>query len=131
VNVSGRVLDVPALVDLATGRSQHMRALVGFVAARGYSLVAPATALAKAAVLADERGLQELSWAVESASVVVLALDERNTFMISDAARQVGIRDVVDAHIAGAATDRGWPIVTSAECAPKWKAYGLAVQSLP
>jgi hypothetical protein len=131
VNVSGRVLDVPALVDLATGRSQHMRALVGFVASRGYSLVAPATALAKAAVVADERGLQELAWAVENASVVVLALDARNAFTISDAARQVGIRDVVDAHIAGAAADRGWPIVTSAECASKWKTYGLAVQSLP
>jgi hypothetical protein len=131
VNLSGRVLDVPALIDLATGRSQHMRALVGFVAARGYSLVAPATALAKAAVVADERGLQELAWAVKSASVVVLALDERNAFTISDAARQVGIRDVVDAHIAGAAADRGWPIVTSAECALKWKTFGLAVQSLP
>jgi hypothetical protein len=131
VNLSGRVLDVPALIDLATGRSQHMRALVGFVAARGYSLVAPATALAKAAVVADERGLQELAWAVENASVVVLALDERNAFTISDAARKVGIRDVVDAHIAGAAADRGWPIVTSAECALKWKTFGLAVQSLP
>lgn len=131
MNVSGRVLDVPALVDLATGRSQHMRALVGFVAARGYSLVAPATALAKAAAVADERGLQELAWAVESASVVVLALDERNAFSIGDAARKVGIRDVVDAHIAGAAADRGWPIVTSAECAAKWRTLGLAVQSLP
>lgn len=108
-----------------------MRALVGFVASRGYSLVAPATALAKAAVVADERGLQELAWAVENASVVVLPLDARNAFTISDAARQVGIRDVVDAHIAGAAADRGWPIVTSAECASKWKTYGLAVQSLP
>lgn len=108
-----------------------MRALVGFVAVRGYSLVAPATALAKAAVVADERGLLELAWAVENASVVVLPLDERNAFAISDAARQVGIRDVVDAHIAGAATDRGWPIVTSAECAAKWKTFGLAVQSLP
>ena len=131
MNLSGRVLDVPALVDLATGRSQHMRALVGFVAARGYSLVAPATALAKAAVVADERGLQELAWAVESASVVVLALDERNAFMIGDAARQSGIRDVVDAHIARAAAARGWPIVTSAEAAMKWRTLGLAVQSLP
>jgi hypothetical protein len=131
VNLSGRVLDVPALVDLATGRSQHMRALVGFVAARGYSLVAPATALAKAAVVADERGLQELAWAVESASVVVLVLDENVAFTIGDVARRAGIRDVVDAHIARAAADRGWPIVTSAEAAEKWKRLGLAVQSLP
>ena len=108
-----------------------MRALVGFVAARGYSLVAPATALAKAAVVADERGLQELAWAVKSASVVVLALDERNAFTIGDAARQAGIRDIVDAHIARAAADRGWPIVTSAEAALKWRTLGLAVQSLP
>ncbi|MCW2858841.1 MAG: hypothetical protein JWP48_549 [Actinoallomurus sp.] len=131
MNLSGRVLDVPALVDLATGRSQHMRALVGFVADRGYSLVAPATALAKAAAVTDERGLQELAWAVESASVVVLALDARNAFVIGDAARQAGIRDVVDAHIARAAADRGWPIVTSAEAAVKWRTLGLAVQSLP
>ena len=131
MNLSGRVLDVPALVDLATGRSQHMRALVGFVAARGYSLVAPAAALAKAAAVADERGLQELAWAVESASVVVLALDARNAFVIGDAARQAGIRDVVDAHIARAAAVRGWPIVTSAEAAVKWRTLGLAVQSLP
>lgn len=131
MNLSGRVLDVPALVDLATGRSQHMRALVGFVAARGYSLVAPATALTKAASVADERGLQELAWAVESASVVVLPLNEGNAFVIGDAARQAGIRDIVDAHIARAAADRGWPIVTSAEAAVKWKTLGLAVQSLP
>lgn len=131
MNLSGRVLDVPALVDLATGRSQHMRALVGFVAVRGYSLVAPAAALAKAATTADERGLQELAWAVESASVVVLALDERTALAIGHVARQAGIRDVVDAHVARAAVDRGWPIVTSAEAAVKWRKMGLAVQCLP
>src|SRR3954464_12886631 len=101
-----------------------MRALVGFVAARGYSLVAPATALAKAAVVADERGLQELAWAVESASVVVLALDERNAFIIGDAARQAGIRDVVDAHIARAAADRARPIAATAEGGRTWRTPG-------
>jgi hypothetical protein len=127
VNLSGRVLDVPALVDLATGRSQHMRALVGFVAARGYSLVAPAAALAQAATVADDRELQELAWAVENASVVVLALDEKAALTIGGA----GIRDVVDAHVARAAADRGWPIVTSTEAAGKWRSLGLSVQCLP
>lgn len=131
MNLSGRVLDVPALVDLAAGRSQHMRALVGFVAARGYSLVAPAAALAKVAAAANERELQELAWAVESASVVVLALDERAALTIGDVARKAGIRDVADAHVARAAADRGWPIVTSTDAAPKWRTLGLAVQCLP
>lgn len=130
MNVSGRVLDVPALVDLATGRSQHMRALVGFVAARGYTLIAPATAIAKAAATTDAAGLQELAWAVENASVVVLALDESNAFTIGNAAGQAGA-DLVDAHVARVAADRGWPIVTSTEAAGKWKTLGLAVQSLP
>ena len=131
MNLSGRVLDVPALVDLASGRSQHMRALVRFVAARGYSLVAPAAALAKAAAAADERELQELAWAVENASVVVLPLDESAALGIGDVARKAGLRDVVDAHVARAAADRGWPIVTSVDSAPKWRALGLAVQCLP
>ncbi len=108
-----------------------MRALVGFVAVRGYSLVAPAAALAKAATSADERGLQELAWAVESASVVVLALDERTALTIGHVARRAGIRDIVDAHVARAAADRGWPIVTSRDAAPKWQAMGLTVQCLP
>ncbi len=108
-----------------------MRALVGFVAARGYSLVAPAAALAQAATAADERELQELAWAVENASVVVLALDEQTALTIGDAARRAGIRNVVDAHVARAAADRGWPIVTSTESAGKWRSLGLSVQCLP
>lgn len=129
--VGGRVLDVPALVDLATGRSAYMRALAYVTATQGHTLAVPAAALCRAAALVDDAACAELAWAVESASVIVLPLDASGALDGGALARAGLDGDVAAAHVACAAVARGWPVVTSAEAAARWRTLHIETETLP
>lgn len=132
ISLAGRILDAPALLDLASRRSHYMRALAAVFAQRGHTLAVPATTLAQAGVLAGERGVQELAWAIESASVIVIPLDDRNALDVAATAREAALDgDVLAAQVAHASRQRGWPVITSPANAPRWRALGIDAETLP
>jgi hypothetical protein len=75
VSVGGRVLDVPALLDAATGATQHMRALLAVMTKQGYTLAVPSVVRARAGgQLATAAELAELDWFCAVGTVLEIPL---------------------------------------------------------
>jgi hypothetical protein len=129
--ITGWILDVPAVMDLALRRTQYMGALAYVTAIRGYVLAVPATALAAAAADVDDPGRSQLAWAAESASVVVVPLDATTALDTGAVARQHLVGHVVHGQIAHEAQRRSWPILTDETGAARWRALGLDTETLP
>ncbi|WP_030176304.1 PIN domain-containing protein [Spirillospora albida] len=129
--LSGRVLDTPAIVDLATGRSRYMRAVAYIAASRGETLAVPAVVLAEAsAAVADEAARDLLRRAVDSEIILVMSLTAADAISAGELGGKLRL-SLPAAHVALAAAARRWPIITRAEDAETWRNLGYAVDVLP
>ena len=129
--LSGKVLDVPAIADLATGQTQFMRAVAYTAAIRGDTLIVPAAALMEAAAQLHSAGVSELHWLVDSAHVVVDPVTAVSAFAAAAEAAQHHHGDLVCGHVGAVARARHWPIITSSSRGPEWTKAGHRVNLLP
>lgn len=116
--ISGRVLDVSALVDYGAGRI-YARALVGAAVRSGNFVVAvPAAALVAARGRLSESGRGALDELVGLTPVVVVGLTSEVAARAGDLLARARTAPasgdpVAVAHVAFTARVRAWPVVTS------------------
>ncbi|REE97263.1 PIN domain-containing protein [Thermomonospora umbrina] len=129
--LSGRVLDTPAIIDLATGRTRYMRAVAYMAVLNGDTLAVPAAALAQAAGMVPAGGDRDhLTRAIMGEVVIVIPMTPRDAVDIGElgAKHRLG---VAAAHVAHTASTRRWPILTRNEDAHIWRDLGFNVDVLP
>ena len=130
--VAGRVLDVPALTDAATGRTEYMRALLAVMTRQGYTIAVPSTVRARAAgQLTAPAQLAELDWFCSVGTVLEVPLAAADAAEIDHLAKDHFGGEAAAAHAALFARRRGWPVITTGERAPGFRAAGAAVELLP
>lgn len=130
--VGGRVLDVPALVDAATGRTEYMRAWLAVMTRQGYAVAVPSTVRARtAAELAGAAELAELDWFCAGGAVLEILLAAADTDAVSDLAKEHFGGDLAAAHAALTGLSRAWPVITGEDRAPGFAAAGADVELLP
>lgn len=128
---SGRVLDVPALLDAAGGGSEYMRAWLAVMTSRGYTVAIPSTVRARAAAtLTAAAELAELDWFCAGGTVLEIPLAAADVPALEALAKHFGA-DTAGAHAALAALRRGWPVITSEERSPWFAAAGVETEVLP
>lgn len=112
--MSNRVLDVPALLDVATGKTQFMRARWHVARELSSTLLVPWCVAAEAARALDNNGLDELRH-VLAAPMVVLSPNSASSALICG--RMTGrVTSPIAwdaAQVVHESTTRGWPVVTS------------------
>jgi hypothetical protein len=129
--VGGRVLDVPALLDAASGASEYMRAWLAVMTRRGYTVAIPSTVRARAAgQLATAAELAELDWFCSGGTVVEIPLAAADAAEVEQSA-EAHFGDTAAVHAALIARRRGWPVITSEERAGGYSAAGVDVELLP
>ena len=130
--VGGRVLDVPALVDAATGRTEYMRAWLTVMTRQGYTVTVPSTVRARAADhLATAAELAELDWFCRSGTVLEVPLAAADAAELDTLAKDHFRGEIAAAHAALTARRRAWPVITSEDRAAGFRAAGLDVELLP
>jgi len=130
--VGGRVLDVPALVDAATGQTEYMRAWLAVMTRQGYAVAVPSTVRARAAAgLAAAAELAELDWFCAGAAVLEIPLAAADTAAVSELAKEHFGGEIAAAHAALTGLRRAWPVITSEDRAPGFTAAGADVELLP
>ncbi|MER6816469.1 hypothetical protein ABT299_45010 [Spirillospora sp. NPDC000708] len=129
----GRVLDVAALVDVATGRTHYTRALVATALDQVIPLAVPSTALTLAWSQVPAQGRLTLAALVEQSITLSFPLDDRAAAPVGELLERspFGPPDLVAAHVAVIAGNRGWPVVT--DRGPQLRALvpSLGFESLP
>ena len=130
--VGGRVLDVPALVDAATGRTEYMRAWLAVMTRQGYAVAVPSTVRARAADrLGSAAELAELDWFCATGTVLEIPIAAVDAAELDALAKEHFRGEVAAAHAALTARRRAWPVITSEDRAPGFRAAGLDVELLP
>lgn len=130
--VGGRVLDVPALLDAATGRTEYMRAVIYLAQVRGDTLAVPSAVRARAAVqLTASAELAELDWSCGSGAVLEIPLAAADAGELDQFAKEHFGGETAAAHAALIARRRAWPVITSEQRAPWFRAAGLDAEILP
>lgn len=132
--IGGFVLDTTAVLDAATGRTIHTRALVRSALQVGMVLAVPAAALAEAWSRIEPGSRALLPLFVDRVVVVVEPLrgvDAERVGVLAAAlpgagGAQLGIAHSV--HVAGA---RGWPLVTAVPELVRALDPQVTVQELP
>lgn len=106
--IGGRVLDASAIVAFASGDSIYAAALVWTAVEEGIVLVVPSTAVAAAWARLPDKDHPVLDVLLNLPVTVVDGLDAIR-------ARAVGVLggELLDAHAALCARDRGYPLVTA------------------
>lgn len=128
-SASGRILDAPALVQAATGKSIYARTLIELALASGANtLLIPVTAYIQA--LAEIP--QDLRWTLmlltTSPGVQLDLLDDREkAHEIAD----LGAADPGLAHVAWCGLQYGWPIVTDRGAALLAVSADIQLEPLP
>jgi hypothetical protein len=131
-SVTGRVLDVPALVDAAAGRSEYMRAWLAVMTRYGHAVAVPSTVRARAAdQLASAAELAELDWFCASGTVLEIPLAAADAGELDQLAKDHFRGDIPAAHAALIAQRRHWPVITSEDRAGVFRGIGLQVELLP
>jgi hypothetical protein len=132
VSVSGRVLDVPALVDAATGATQYMRALLAVMTRQGYTVAVPSAVRARAAgQLATAAELAELDWFCAVGTVLEIPLATADATELDQLAKEHFGGDAAPAHAALIARRRTWPVITTEDRAAGFRATATEVELLP
>jgi hypothetical protein len=112
--VSNRILDVPALIDIAAGRTQFMRARWHVAHQTLSTLIVPWCAAAVAARELGEDGRQALLEALSAPMVVIGPRDAASAVACGSLTDALGGRPGWDAaQVVYEATRRTWPVVTS------------------
>ncbi len=116
--LGGRVLDVAALVDIATDRTIYGQSLIPMVQRQGLTLAIPAAALLVARGHLEPGGRGRLHLLPHMAATVVDVLDLEVAETAGDLLATVetpldGSADATSAtHVALSALRRGWPVIT-------------------
>lgn len=130
--VSGRVLDVPALIDGATGDTEYMRAWLAVMTRAGSTIAVPSTVRARAADhLGTAAQLAELDWFCVSGTVLEIPLTSADASELDHLAREHFHGEIAAAHAALTARRRHWPVITSEERAPGFRTLGIDTELLP
>lgn len=130
--LGGRVLDVPALLDAATGSSQYMRAWLVVMTRCGYTVAVPSAVRARAAAqMVSAAELAELDWFCGGGTVLEIPLTAADAGTLDALAKDSFSSDTAAAHAALTAQRRGWPIITSENRAPSFHAVGVDTEILP
>jgi hypothetical protein len=112
--MSNRVLDVPALLDITTRKTQFMRARWHVARELAATLVVPWCVAAQAARDLDEAGIDELRLVLAAPMVVLSPRDAQSALacgrMTGRAPDTVGWDATQIVHES---VSRGWPVVTS------------------
>jgi len=131
-SITGRVLDVPALVDAATGRSEYMRAWLAVMTRHGHAVAVPSTVRAQAAEqLVSAAELAELDWFCASGTVLEIPVSAADAGELDQLAKDHFRGDIAAAHAALIAHRRHWPVITSEDRAAGFREVGLYVELLP
>jgi hypothetical protein len=132
VSVGGRVLDVPALLDAATGATEYMRALLAVMTRQGYTVAVPSVVRVRAAgQLATAAELAELDWFCAVGSVLEIALAATDAAELEQLAKEYFDGDAAPAHAALIARRRAWPVITTEDRAGGFRFVGTEVELLP
>ena len=111
--MSNRILDVPALIDIAAGRTHFMRARWQVAHRTLSTLVVPWCAAAAAARQLDEDDRRRLVEAL-SAPMVVIGSSDAGSAVGCASMTAAGDRPDWDAaQVVYEATQRGWTVVTN------------------
>jgi hypothetical protein len=111
--VSNRVLDVPALMDVAIGKTQFMRARWHVAREVASTLVVPWCVAAEAARQLDANGRAELRSALAAPMVVLGSQDFASAADCGHLIDRAGGTAGLDAaQVVWEAARRGWPVVT-------------------
>lgn len=131
-SVSGRVLDVPALVDAATGQTEYMRAWLAIMTRHGHVIAVPSTVRARAVgYLESAAELAELDWFCATGAVLEFPLADADATELDHLAKEHFRGDIAGAHAALIARRRNWPVITSEERQSGFRAAGAEVELLP
>jgi hypothetical protein len=132
VSVGGRVLDVPALLDAATGATEYMRALLAVMTRQGYTMAVPSAVRARAAgQLATAAELAELDWFCAVGTVLEIPLAAADASELEHLAKNHFGGDTAPAHAALIAQRRAWPVITTEDRAAGFRSAGTEVELLP
>jgi hypothetical protein len=130
--LGGRVLDVPALLDAASGASDYMRAWLAVMTRRGYTVAVPSTVRARAAGELSTAGeLAELDWFCSGGTVIEFPVTAADAAELDQLAKDCFAGETAAAHAALVARRRGWPVITSEEREPGFAAAGISTELLP
>jgi len=128
----GRVLDVPALLDAATGATEYMRAWLAVMTRQGSAVAVPSAVRARAAGhLATAAELAELDWFCAAGTVLEIPLAAADAAELDQLAKDQFRGEIAAAHAALTARRRAWPVITSQDRAAGFRAAGLDVEFLP
>ena len=131
-SVSGRVLDVPALVDAATGDTEYMRAWLAVMTRHGHAIAVPSTVRARATDhLRSAAELAELDWFCASGTVLEIPLAAADAKELDQLAERYFGGEIAAAHAALTAQRRHWPVITSEGRAEGFRGAGVDVELLP
>jgi len=130
-SLSGRVLDVPALIDAATGQTEYMRAWLAVMTRLGHAVAVPSTVRALAAGQLTASELAELDWFCASGTVLEIPVSLADADELDTLAKEYFGGEVAAAHAALTARRRHWPVITSDDRAAGFRAVGLDVELLP
>jgi hypothetical protein len=113
--IGGRVLDVSAVLDLATGTSVYGQALLHHANDAGIVLAVPAGALQAAWQQAEIPGRPWLDLLADLPTVMVIALDGVAARDCGLLAAEAGLPDAPagTVHAVELAVRRSWPLVTT------------------
>jgi hypothetical protein len=132
VSVGGRVLDVPALLDAATGATEYMRALLAVMTRQGSTLAVPSAVRARAAgQLATAAELAELDWFCAVGTVLEIPLSATDATELEQLAKDHFDGDTAPAHAALIARRRAWLVITTEDRAAGFRSAGTEVELLP
>ncbi|MFI0451521.1 hypothetical protein [Actinomadura sp. 6N118] len=129
--LTGKVLDVPAIIDLATGDTKYMRAMAAVANQQGHSLVIPALAFTRALVRLGMEHVDQLYWVLRSASAVMADLDADAAGRVADEAITFFSGDMILAQVSVAARVRRWSIITDQRGAESFTKAGHHLHLLP
>jgi len=132
VSVGGRVLDVPALLDAATGATEYMRALLAVMTRQGSTVAVPSAVRARAAgQLATAAEMAELDWFCAVGTVLEIPLATTDAAEVEQVAKDHFGGDTAPAHAALIARRRAWPVITTEDRAAGFRSAGAEVELLP
>ena len=133
--VGGRILDVGALVQLATGGSIYARALMASAASRGQALVVSTAALMAARAVSDAGARAQLHVLLDLGPIVpallTLADAEAAGDLLATASLARIAPDLAAAHVVWLALHRHQRIVTDRPDALRHVAPTVEVDELP
>jgi hypothetical protein len=132
--IGGRVLDVSALLDAASGRTQYARALISTAIEHGITLCVPAAALAESWAQSEPAHRPFLELLAGTTVTVVDPLDSATADRVGLLARGDGPGlggSLPVAHAAYSGLTRGWPVVSANPAALLALAPTVAVEPLP